>query len=334
MYLPAMPVANPNRWQNLKSGRKHNFLFCKKMNVALISTVFNEGEDIFAWANSLRAQTRLPDEFVIVDGGSTDGTPQRLREAFGHGDFPAPKIIVEKCNIARGRNLAVKNCSAEIVASIDAGSIADKNWLEKIVEPLLRKPEVQAVGGWRPLNTASPFQKKLSRYIVFPRDRWAVGEMCDPSGGNIAFRRDAFFAGGGFAEWLTFAGEDFLFNAMMSRIGLPIYYQPEALTLWEGRSNLHSYAVMTRKYGYGLGEMRIFPKNYWSWLLTTIFPPLILFSKHPLRDAPLRWVRNANSICGWFTGRFFGHKPPRDWKFENGAWFPPSALAFARNDKK
>ena len=302
--------------------------------IALIATVFNEGDAVFPWAKSLRAQTRQPDEFVIVDGGSTDGTPERLRQAFSHGDFPMPRIIIEKCNIARGRNLAFKNTTAEIVASIDAGSVATERWLEKVVEPLFEKPDVHAVGGWRPLRRENEFQKRIERYCYFPRDRWPVGAMCDPSGGNIAFRRHAFEAAGGFPEWLTFAGEDFLFNATMNRIGFPIYYQPDALTFWEGRSNSRSFGVMVRRYGYGLGEMQVFPKNYWAWMLTTLVPPLILFSKNPLRDAWLRWLRNANSVWGWFTGRIFGHKPPPGWEFVDGYWFGPGAMAVMRAREK
>lgn len=303
------------------------------MKIALIATVFNEGEGIFAWADSLRAQTRKPDEFVVVDGGSTDGTPERLKKAFSHGDFPAPKIVVEKCPIARGRNLAFKNTTAEIVASIDAGSVADPRWLEKIVEPLLQKPEVHAAGGWRPLRHDGAFQKRMERYCQFPIDRWPVGTPCDPSGGCIAFRRAAFEAAGMFPEWMTFAGEDFLFNATMNGMGYHIYYQPEAQTFWEGRPDLRSFGLMVRRYGYGLGEMRVFPQNYWSWLLTTLCPPLILFSKHPLRDCWLRWLRNANGIWGWLTGRLFGHQPPAGWKFLDGCWYPPQAQVFLREKK-
>ena len=303
------------------------------MKIALIATVFNEGEDIFRWADSLRAQTRKPDEFVIVDGGSTDRTPERLKQAFGHGDFPVPKIIVEKCNIARGRNLAFKATTSEIVASIDAGSTADFRWLEKIVEPLLQKPEVHAVGGWRPLRHDGVFQQRMARYCLFPIDRWLVGRACDPSGGCVAFRREAFTAAGMFPEWLTFAGEDFLFNATMNAMGFKIYYQPEAQTFWEGRPDLKSFGLMMRRYGYGLGEMRIFPKNYWGWVFTTLFPPLILCSKNPLGDAWLRWVRNANAVWGWFVGRLGGHRPPPAWKFINGCWFPPQAAAFLGGQK-
>ena len=298
------------------------------MKVALISTVFNEGEDIFRWAESLRRQTRQPDEFVIVDGGSTDGTPERLKKAFSHGDFPMPKIIVEKCTIARGRNLAIQNTTAEIIASIDAGSVADPSWLEKIVRPMLDNPKIFAIGGWRPLMTESKFQRRIAPYFHFPRDRWPAGAQCDPSSGNVAYRREAFEAAGGYPEWMTFAGEDFLFNATLNAIGFTMHYQPEAVTFWEGRSDWRGFARLNRGYGYGLGEMRVFPKNYFGWLLTTIFPPLILFSKYPLRDFWLRWLRNANGFWGWITGRLFGHQPPADWKFMGGCWYPPQAQKF------
>ena len=60
-----------------------------------------------------------------------------------------------------------------------------------------------------------------------------MGAPCEPSGGCIAFRRAAFEAAGMYPEWLTFAGEDFLFNNTMNAIGLPIYYQPDLLAFWE-----------------------------------------------------------------------------------------------------
>jgi hypothetical protein len=60
---------------------------------------------------------------------------------------------------------------------------------------------------------------------------------------------------------------------------------------------------------------------------------LIFLSKNPPRDFWLRWLRNANSVWGWFTGRLCGHKPPADWKFINGCWYPPSAQNFLRAQK-
>ncbi len=44
------------------------------MRVSVVCTVLNEGESVRRLMDSLAAQTRPPDEVVIVDGGSHDDT--------------------------------------------------------------------------------------------------------------------------------------------------------------------------------------------------------------------------------------------------------------------
>ncbi|MFO7742319.1 MAG: glycosyltransferase, partial [Anaerolineae bacterium] len=44
------------------------------MRISVIATVLNEGKSLPRLLDSLTAQTRQPDEVVICDGGSTDGT--------------------------------------------------------------------------------------------------------------------------------------------------------------------------------------------------------------------------------------------------------------------
>jgi len=46
--------------------------------VSVASTVLNEVDDIDALVESLMHQTLAPAEVIIVDGGSTDGTWERL----------------------------------------------------------------------------------------------------------------------------------------------------------------------------------------------------------------------------------------------------------------
>ena len=50
------------------------------MKVSLIATVLNGADHLEAFLGSLAAQTRAPDEVVVVDGGSTDGTASLLAE--------------------------------------------------------------------------------------------------------------------------------------------------------------------------------------------------------------------------------------------------------------
>jgi glycosyltransferase involved in cell wall biosynthesis len=53
----------------------------ERSKVSLITTVKDAAEEIGPFLASLAAQTRVPDEVIVVDGGSSDGTVERLRSA-------------------------------------------------------------------------------------------------------------------------------------------------------------------------------------------------------------------------------------------------------------
>jgi glycosyltransferase involved in cell wall biosynthesis len=297
------------------------------MKIALISTVFNEGASIARWINALKAQTVQPDEFVIVDGGSKDNTASLLRQGFEQVGFPKPSIIVQRCNIAEGRNLAIRNTTSDIIVSLDAGSVPEKEWLAEIVKPFRENQEVGVVGGWCPYIAGNAFQKKLEKYSVTPKESMPVGGDCRPSSRNVAFRRKVWESVGGYPEWLTLTAEDALFNANLHFAGIRFYYQPTAVVSWEIRPDLAGYLKMMWSYGYGSGEMGQDPRLYWQWLLTTLVPPLILFSRNPVSDIPLRYLRNASTALGWIKGNLMGRKPPKDWKRINGVWLSPQTIA-------
>ena len=85
------------------------------MKVSLIATVLNAEDHIGAFLASVAAQTRAPDEVVIVDGGSTDGTAAALRAAAGITMLEDPGA-----NISRGRNVAIAHAAHEVIAVADA----------------------------------------------------------------------------------------------------------------------------------------------------------------------------------------------------------------------
>jgi len=58
------------------------------MKVSVIATVLNEGPAIRRLLDSLVAQTRAPDEVVIVDGGSSDDTVSILQDYADQGHLP------------------------------------------------------------------------------------------------------------------------------------------------------------------------------------------------------------------------------------------------------
>lgn len=295
------------------------------MKVALISTVFNEGDDIVAWAQALRAQTRQPDEFVIVDGGSTDGTPERMRQAFAGGSFPAPRIIVEKCNIARGRNLAIQNITAETIAATDGGSLADPGWLAEICQPLEADPAVDVCGGASLRLLETEFQHFLAKIDPEPLAP-DYGRDCSPSSRNIAFRRQAWADVGGYPEWLTLTGEDTLFNLQLHMVGKRFFSNPKAIVRWAARPDAAGYYKMLNGYGFGAAEARLYAPYFWRRLLMTLCPPLLLLSSHRFKHFGFRYRKNAASATGWVAGLWRGRRAPKDWRRVRGVLLSPAAL--------
>ena len=89
-------------------------------SVSLITTVYNEARTITDLLESFARQSRLADEILIVDGGSTDGTSELIRAFFKEHDRLNGKLIVKKgANIATGRNTAIVSSQYNIIAVTD-----------------------------------------------------------------------------------------------------------------------------------------------------------------------------------------------------------------------
>src|SRR5918911_1037022 len=100
--------------------------------VALVATVLNEGATIDALLASVAAQTRLPDEVRLVDGGSTDDTVARARAWAARG-LPLSVDVRPGVNISAGRNAAIAGTTAPLVAVTDAGVRLASDWLARLV---------------------------------------------------------------------------------------------------------------------------------------------------------------------------------------------------------
>jgi GT2 family glycosyltransferase len=212
------------------------------MKVSLIATVKDAGPAIGEFLRSLAAQTRAPDETVIVDGGSTDGTLEALRAE--------PAIIalsVPGANISRGRNVAVDAAIHEVIAVTDADCVLAPDWLERLVVPLERGADVTA-GFYRPLATT--FVQRCFAATNMPEpEELRPGWL--PSSRSVAFRREALEATGGYPEWLP-VGEDMFVNHRLLDLGVRIDLAPDAVVYWRVRPTV---AATWRQYaGYAQGD--------------------------------------------------------------------------------
>src|SRR5438093_8000035 len=118
------------------------------VKISLVATVKDAGPHVDAFLSSIRAQTRQPDEVVVVDGGSSDGTWETLRDADGILALREPGA-----NIARGRNVAIRAAAHDVIAVSDADCVLDPEWLARILGPIERGADV-AAGFYRPLGSS------------------------------------------------------------------------------------------------------------------------------------------------------------------------------------
>jgi len=106
--------------------------------VSLICTVLNEEKTIKDYLNSILNQTFLPDEIIIVDGGSKDKTFQILKKYEDTHPNLIKVLQLKGANIAQGRNYAIKNARGIIIVTTDAGCVYDKDYVKEITKPLLK----------------------------------------------------------------------------------------------------------------------------------------------------------------------------------------------------
>jgi len=227
------------------------------MRVSVIATVKNEGKAIRDLLDSLAAQTRPPDEVVIVDGGSQDDTVAQI-QAY-EGRLPLRVLVEPGANISRGRNLAIAAATGEVIASTDAGVRLAPDWLERLVEPFA-DPAVQVVSGFFVPDPRTVFEVAMGA-TVLPEAGEVRPASFLPSSRSVAFRKAAWEAAGGYPEWLDFC-EDLIFDFRLRALYGPFPFVPEAVVHFRPRSSLRAFFRQYWQYARGDGKANLWWRRH------------------------------------------------------------------------
>jgi glycosyltransferase involved in cell wall biosynthesis len=223
-------------------------------------TVFNEASSITHLLDSLAAQSRTPDEVVIVDGGSTDNTLETLTDYAMRARMALQTYSRPGANISQGRNAAIAAAHGEVIAVTDAGVRLAPCWLEELIRPFERDAGTDIVAGFFVPDPQTTFEIAMGA-TVLPALVDIVPSAFLPSSRSVAFRKRAWSAIGGYPEWLDYCEDVILDLELVQRYG-PFHFAPRALVYFRPRSNMRSFFMQYYRYARGDGKANLWPKRH------------------------------------------------------------------------
>jgi glycosyltransferase involved in cell wall biosynthesis len=248
----------------------------------------------------------MPDEIVICDGGSTDGTQECIEKwaARMNGTLPRIQLIVEPgANISRGRNLAIEAATCPVVAVTDAGVRLDPDWLAELVKPWEEARSVEhaplAVAGFFEPDVRGLFQTAMAA-TVLPLVDEIRPERFLASSRSVAFSKAAWAAVEGYPEWLDYCEDlilDMRLNSLAPAQPTVFAWAPQARVYFRPRENLLTFWLQYYRYARGDGKADLWRKRHALRYVTygVVAPALVWYG---ISGAFARWLGWLGLICG------------------------------------
>ncbi len=217
------------------------------MNISICIITLNEEGVIASLLDSLLNQSKKAKEIIIVDGGSKDKTIEIIHHY--QKKYGGIKLLVEKSTRAQGRNIGVDIAEGDVIATTDAGCVADKNWLKKITAPFLTG-RVDVSAGFYRMTGGSALQKAESVYLGVRPGKFNNRFL--PSSRSLAFTKKIWEELGGFPENLEGTVEDTMFNKKLIKTGAKISRVKDATVEWGMPDKLSEF--FNKVFGYARGD--------------------------------------------------------------------------------
>ena len=215
------------------------------MKISVIIPTLNGEKQLDQLLCSLEGQSVQPDEIIVVDSASTDGT---IAAASAHALVQV--ISIQRSDFDHGgtRDMALQQSSGDVVLFMTQDALpTDAHYIENLIAPFSDE-QVTAVGGRQiAYPDARPFEKAVRSFNYPAADRvwdkadiarlgvraYLISDVC------AAYRRSAYLAVGGFDHPIM-TNEDMLMAQKLLQAGYKLAYSG-------GASVYHSHHFTLRQ---------------------------------------------------------------------------------------
>ena len=234
------------------------------MSISVIIPALNAEKDLPSLLQALRTQTLRPEEILIVDSESADGTVRIAEDAAE--DLPVRVLSVKRAEFDHGktRDWALRQSVGDTIVFLTQDAVpADESFLENLVRPLAEEKVAVVTGRQLPKADATPMEK-LIRTFNYPAESHIRSEADVPKMGIktffcsdvcAAYNRKIYEELGGFVYPLK-TNEDMFFAARAIRSGYRVAYAAEAKVLHSHNLSLKEQYERNRIQGYEIERHR------------------------------------------------------------------------------
>lgn len=281
--------------------------------ISVIMPVYNEAAHIVEALEALYGGTVMPDEVIVADGGSTDGTVQLIRERY-------PQVIVvnnPRRHAAGGRNEGIKRAKGDILAFTDGDCIVDAHWVENIIRNF-QENDIDGLGGKvlvaTPVNHIEEYWGNLAWNLImnygdepYIVDRRTLNDAFVTA--NCAYKRRLVRRLRGFNNWFANNAEDIDLCWRAIGAGARLMYAPDVQIYAHNVSTIQGVARKSFRNGYSSSKLqKIYggKVNYDPNIYRMLGSNLVGLAQHR-KDSGLNVLELTCHLAGKYYGSVKAH---------------------------